>query len=61
MARWPRTDKRGGKIHPSERYYEVAFAFRRAARMCVNRNRLWPLSRDGYSGVLIGAGGGAAF
>ncbi len=23
---------------------------------CVNRIRLWPLRRDGHSGVLIGAG-----
>ncbi len=26
-------------------------------RGCVNRIRLWPLKRDGHSGVLIGAGG----
>ncbi len=57
MARWPKPDYRDGKIQPSERYYEVVFVFRRAARLCVPKLRLWPTWRDDHSGVLIGAGG----
>ncbi len=41
-----------GKIQSPERYYEVAFLFRRG-----NRIRLWQLRRDDHSGVLIGASG----
>ncbi len=39
-------------MQPSERYYEVAFVFRRGTRLCVVNS----VTRDDYSGVLIGAG-----
>ncbi len=61
MARWPKTDKLGGKMYREK--YSLLNDITRwcscsvVSRGCVNRIRLWPLRRDDHPGVLIGAGG----
>ncbi len=59
MARWPKTDKRGGKMYWGK--YSLLSDLTKwrscsgVARGCVPRIRRWPLRRDDCSADLIGA------
>ncbi len=61
MARWPKTDKWGGKMY-WVKYSLLNDITRRSSYSgvphgYVNRIRIWPLRRDYHPGILIGAVG----
>ncbi len=56
MARWPKTDKWGGKMYKGKHSLLNDIKRQRSCG-CVNSFRLWLPRRDDHSGALIGAGG----